>query len=27
MFFANQREQFQLALAKARADNFLADDH
>lgn len=27
MFFANQREQFKLALAKARADNFLTDDH
>ena len=26
MFFANQREQFQRALARARADNFLADD-
>lgn len=26
MFFANQREQFQLALAKARAENFLADE-
>lgn len=25
MFFANQRQQFQQALAKARADNFLAD--
>ncbi|MBU1554023.1 MAG: MFS transporter, partial [Gammaproteobacteria bacterium] len=26
MFFANQREQFQQALAKARADTFLTDD-
>ncbi len=26
MFFANQREQFQQALASARADNFLTDD-